>query len=91
MAFPVSRKQLNDLENEENVPKDVENKIVIHRIATEVFNLAAEGRHRYACIIKTRDAIKFVELLFEMFPDSKIEIQRSDMFPDETTLAINWL
>jgi hypothetical protein len=91
MEFPVSKKQLNELENEENVPQELVNKIILHRIATEVFNLAAQGRHRYACMIKTNNAIQFVKCLFDMFPDCKIEIQRDDMFSEETTLVINWL
>jgi hypothetical protein len=91
MEFPISKKQLNELENEDKVSKDFVNKIVVHRIATEVFNLAAEGKYRYACTIKTSDAINFVELLFEMFPDSKIEIQREDTLSEDTTLVINWL
>jgi hypothetical protein len=90
MAFPISKAELRRLENEPQVPKHVVISVIILRIANEVFKLAAEGKSRYSCDIKTEDVIPMMEQLLKMFPDSSITIE-GNVSEGFSNLEISWL
>jgi hypothetical protein len=90
MAFPISRAELRTLEDESRVPTNIVIDIIVHRIANEVFKLAAEGKSRYSCDVKTEDVLQMMERLLKMFPDSSITIQ-GNVFKDFSNMEISWL
>ena len=89
MAFPITKADLWALENETGVPTNVVIDIIVHRIANEVFILAAEGKSRYSCDVKTEDALQMTGRLMKMFPDCSYTIQ-GNVFKDFSNLEINW-
>ena len=90
MAFPISKAELWTLEDESRVPTNIVIDIIVHRIANEVFKLAAEGKSRYSCDVKTEDVLLIMERLMKMFPDSSITIQ-GNVFKDFSNMQISWL
>jgi len=90
MAFPISKAELWTLEDESRVPTNIVIDIIVHRIANEVFKLAAEGKSRYSCDVKTEDVLPMMERLLKMFPDSSITIQ-GNVFKDFSNMEISWL
>jgi hypothetical protein len=90
MAFPISKAELWTLEDESRVPTNIVIDIIVHRIANEVFKLAAEGKSRYSCDVKTEDVLQMMERLLKMFPDSSITIQ-GNVFKNFSNMEISWL
>jgi len=90
MAFPISKAELWTLEDESRVPTNIVIDIIVHRIANEVFKLAAEGKSRYSCDVKTEDVLLMMERLMKMFPDSSITIQ-GNVFKNFSNMEISWL
>ena len=90
MAFPISKAELWTLEDDSRVPTNIVIDIIVHRIANEVFKLAAEGKSRYSCDVKTEDVLLMMERLMKMFPDSSITIQ-GNVFKNFSNMEISWL
>jgi hypothetical protein len=90
MAFPISKAELWTLEDDSRVPTNIVIDIIVHRIANEVFKLAAEGKSRYSCDVKTEDVLLIMERLMKMFPDSSITIQ-GNVFKNFSNMEISWL
>jgi hypothetical protein len=90
MAFPITKAGLWTLENETGVPANIVIDTIVHRIANEVFILAAEGKLCYSCDVKTEDVLPMMERLLKMFPDSSITIQ-GNVFKDFSNMEISWL
>lgn len=90
MAFPISKAELWTLEDESRVPTNIVIDIIVHRIANEVFKLAAEGKSRYSCDVKTEDVLQMMERLLKMFPDCSFTIQ-GNVFKDFSNMEISWL
>jgi hypothetical protein len=90
MAFPISRSDLCKLADEPNVARSVVISIVVLRIANEVFKLAAEGKTRYSCDVKTDEVLQMLDQLLKMFPDASITIQ-GNVHEGFSNMEISWL
>ena len=78
------------MDDEKKVPRCLVISVIVHRIANEVFILAAQGRSRYSCDVKTEDVLPMMELLMKMFPDSSITIQ-GNVLKGFSNMEISWL
>jgi len=90
MAFPISKAELRRLSGETQVPRHTIISVIILRIGNEVIKLAAEGKSRYSCDVKTEDVIPMMEQLLKMFPDSSITIE-GNVMEGFSNLEISWL
>jgi len=86
----MTKAGLQMLENESCVPTNIIMDIIVHRIANEIFKLAAEGVFsRYICDVNTEDALQMTGRLMKMFPDCSYTIQ-GNVSKDLSSLEINW-
>ena len=90
MAFPVSKAELRNMDDEKKVPRCLTISVIVHRIANEVFRLASEGNSRYSCDVKTEDVIPMTERLLTMFPDCVIAIE-GNVMNGWSNINISWL
>ena len=90
MAFPVTKAELQILDHEPQVPRNIVIYVIVLRIANEVFRLAAEGKSRYSCDVKTDEVLLIMEHLMKMFPDSSITIE-GNVLEGFSNMTISWL